>query len=403
MHFLKPFTMNSASFPSVLRVFRASLSFFLFFFILSCSEDDASSLSSSDSGGPGAAGSGGGSANDQTGIITAGEWNDLENWDFWNNLLNGQSGLSSTADYWEFYPDHRLSFRVMDDNEPIVDLALELYRNGALVWEAKSDNQGRAEMWTGLFQSQDSISIGDYSLKVNGQDVNTPLQLFQNGVNEINLSLSPDPINRVELSFIVDATGSMGDELEFLKDDLKDVLKRVQTNNTALDIYTSSVFYRDKGDDYLIRKSDFSGNAQTTIDFIGQQQARGGGDFPEAVHTALQTGIEELTWTSQARTRIAFLLLDAPPHYSSSILEDLKRSVREAAKKGIKIIPITASGINRDTELLMRLFAIATNGTYVFITDDSGVGNDHLEPNVGPYEVEKLNDLMVRLIKKYSD
>ena len=50
----------------------------------------------------------------------------------------------------------------------------------------------------------------------------------------------------------------------------------------------------------------------------------------------------------------------------------------------------------------MRYFAIATNGTYVFITNDSGIGNDHIEPTVGEYEVEFLNNLLVRLINKYA-
>ncbi|MDD4641760.1 MAG: hypothetical protein PHF92_10450, partial [Bacteroidales bacterium] len=70
---------------------------------------------------------------------------------------------------------------------------------------------------------------------------------------------------------------------------------------------------------------------------------------------------------------------------------------------GIKIIPITASGIDKETEFLMRLMAMATNGSYVFITNDSGVGNEHIQASVGEYQVELLNKLMVRLIKKYSD
>ncbi len=51
----------------------------------------------------------------------------------------------------------------------------------------------------------------------------------------------------------------------------------------------------------------------------------------------------------------------------------------------------------------MRFMAISTNGTYVFITNDSGIGNEHLEPTVGEYQVEYLNDLLVRLINKYSE
>jgi hypothetical protein len=49
----------------------------------------------------------------------------------------------------------------------------------------------------------------------------------------------------------------------------------------------------------------------------------------------------------------------------------------------------------------MRSFALLTNGTYVFITDHSGIGNSHLVPTIGDYEVEKLNDLLVRLVGEY--
>ncbi len=74
----------------------------------------------------------------------------------------------------------------------------------------------------------------------------------------------------------------------------------------------------------------------------------------------------------------------------------------EAAARGIRIVPVVASGIDGNTEFLMRLTAIATNGTYVFITNDSGIGNEHLEPTVGDYEVEHLKDLIVRVIGEYA-
>lgn len=51
----------------------------------------------------------------------------------------------------------------------------------------------------------------------------------------------------------------------------------------------------------------------------------------------------------------------------------------------------------------MRFLASATGGTYVFLTDDSGIGNDHLEPAVGEYEVKPLNDLLVEVIRRYTE
>jgi len=45
---------------------------------------------------------------------------------------------------------------------------------------------------------------------------------------------------------------------------------------------------------------------------------------------------------------------------------------------------------------------MGTNGTYVFITNHSGVGNEHIEATVGEYQVEKLKDLIARLIIAYA-
>jgi hypothetical protein len=50
----------------------------------------------------------------------------------------------------------------------------------------------------------------------------------------------------------------------------------------------------------------------------------------------------------------------------------------------------------------MRTFALATNGTYVFLTDDSGVGNAHIKPTTDKYDVEKLNEAIKRVIKQYT-
>ncbi len=337
----------------------------------------------------------------EPGVVTAGEWNDLDNWDFWSDLLQSEN-FSKKQDYWSFYPQNRISVEVEDANGVLVDAKVELFYKGELEWTARTDNKGKAELWASLYQKS-GVVVSDCFLKVNGEKINSEVKLFKDGVNKIRVDRgTPKMPKQVELSFIVDATGSMGDELEFLKQDLKDVIMKVKTGNSSLDIRTSSVFYRDEGDKYVVRNSPFSTDLETTLAFINKQYASGGGDYPEAVHTALKTALR-LQWSGEARTRIAFLLLDAPPHYAQAVVADLQKGIKKAAAKGIKIIPITASGIDKETEFLMRFFAVSTNGTYVFITNHSGVGNSHIEASVGEYQVEKLNELLVRLIKKYTE
>ena len=200
----------------------------------------------------------------------------------------------------------------------------------------------------------------------------------------------------------MDATGSMGDELEYLKTELLDVTGRVRAINPGLAIRMGTVFYRDEGDAYVVKNSPLTSNIAQTVNFIRQQSAEGGGDYPEAVHSALEEAVAHQDWAPDAVARICFLVLDASPHQRPEVLESLQKSIREAAKKGIRIVPVSASGIQKDTEFLMKFFGLATNGTYVFLTDHSGIGGKHLEPTTDEYKVELLNDLLVRLITEYT-
>lgn len=337
----------------------------------------------------------------QGGLVTAGEWNDLNNWDFYQKTLMKEP-FKGFPDDWQMYTNHRIAVALTAKNKPAANATVTLFRNDTPIWTTKTDNLGRAELWVGAFQKEKELNPTLLRLKVNEQWVSTAT-ISETQVNRIALDETlPSPTNQVQIAFMVDATGSMGDELEFLKMDLKKVINEVQKTNTQLKISTGTVFYRDEGDEYVVKHSPFTEDINQTIEFISQQRADGGGDFPEAVDKAL-VQLNQLQWQPEARTRIAFLVLDAPPHNKPAVISSIQYSVKTAAASGIKLIPVVASGIDKTTEFLMRFIAMYTNGTYVFITDHSGIGNKHLEPSVGEYQVEKLSDLMVRLIKKYSE
>lgn len=337
----------------------------------------------------------------QGGLVTAGEWNDLDNWAFYQKTLMKEP-FKGFPDDWQMYTNHRIAVAITAKNKPAANTIVTLFRNDTPIWTAKTDNLGRAELWVGVFQKEKELNTALLRLKVNEQWVSTAT-ISETQVNRIALDETlPSPTNLVQIAFMVDATGSMGDELEFLKMDLKKVINEVQKTNTQLKISTATVFYRDEGDEYVVKHSPFTEDINQTTEFISQQRADGGGDFPEAVDKAL-VQLNQLQWQPEARTRIAFLVLDAPPHNKPAVISSIQYSVKTAAASGIKLIPVVASGIDKTTEFLMRFIAMYTNGTYVFITDHSGIGNKHLEPSVGEYQVEKLSDLMVRLIKKYSE
>ena len=353
----------------------------------------------------------GDNGNSLAGVVTAGEWNDLENWGFWNNLMSGQNEgkFYEYLNYWSLYTGHRFAVTVVDDaGNPVCGAKVELFVDEAdkPEWTAISDNKGSAELWFNIHTSIDIAIERTFTAAVNGVKWNEPLRPTYNFAEEVNMNTlvaeSVTTSKSADIAFIVDATGSMYDEIDFLKDDLLNIIERASSGSSVA-LRTGALFYRDEGDDYVTRIEDFNKDPEKTLKFIKNQNASGGGDYPEAVHTALEKALQEMSWEEDNYSRLAFLLLDAPPHHQQDVISSLQKSIEAYAANGIKIIPIAASGVDKNTEFILRLMAIFTDGTYTFITNHSGVGGDHIEPTIGGYQVEQLNDLIVRLIKEYTE
>ena len=341
------------------------------------------------------------------GLLTASEWNDLDNWSDWTDILKGE--FSDKTSYWNFYPHTLAAVKVVDENgKGLANVSVELLNNDKVEFATKTDNTGLAYCWVKLFNgaTEEAIKSEDFALKVNGKVSEDPVKLTSRANDSLDVNVITSDAKqadaKADIAFIVDATGSMGDEIRFLQSDLSYIIDHAYSD-TKVALRTAVLFYRDEDDEYLLQGKDFSTDVANTQAFIADQYATGGGDFPEAVHTALEASLQNFSWNESARARIAFLILDAPAHHQTDVIESLQKSIKLYAKNGIKLIPVAASGIDKDTESMLRFFDIITGGTYVFLTDDSGIGYSHLEASVGDHDIEKLADLMIRLIKKYVE
>jgi hypothetical protein len=342
-----------------------------------------------------------GSPAPRSGLLTAGEINDFSKWKLWEDL--DSSTFALYAGTWQFRMKERYSVQLINNaNRPVCDARVQLLdKKGNVLWEAKSDNTGKAELWNGTkgFSQEKPASIrAEYKGRTSRTDYVVPIA---EGMNYLQMDAPCEVPLAADIVFVVDATGSMGDEISYLKQELDDVIKRASAGN-SLKLRTGSVFYRDHGDEYLVRHSPLSATVSQTMNFIRSQGASGGGDGPEAVEEGLEQALKTMEWSAEARTRLMFLILDAAPHTDSGSIRRMQAAAAKAASMGVRIIPVTASGIDKSTEYLMRSLALATNGTYTFITNHSGIGGHHIEPSTDSYKVELLNNLLVRLIRDYS-
>jgi hypothetical protein len=337
------------------------------------------------------------------GQLTAGEINDFTKWVLWHD--KSQQELAAYREEWNIYPSKRFMVIVQNTNGiPVTGQSMYLLDDkNNIVWTAKTDNTGKAELWCNMFEEtygdQDVLSI---VTKMNDVEYRIhQAQRFEKGVNHLTIKSDCYVSEVVDAVFVVDATSSMSDEIRYLQEELTDVMQKVKDRNQDLALNLGCVFYRDHGDAYVTRTSELSDDISKTIHFVQNQTADGGGDAPEAVDEALEMAIRNMNWNANSRTKLLFVVMDASPHRNVENISRIKNITYEAALKGIKIIPLAASGITKSTEYLMRSLALCTNGTYVFLTDHSGIGNTHLQPTTDTYDVEKLNDLIIRLFDQY--
>ncbi len=345
----------------------------------------------------------GGEDSTKYGTLTAGEINDLAEWEMWTG--ESRKELERIGKEWGISPRQRYTVQVKAPNGmPLANAKAILWQDDEPIFQGRTDNTGRVELWGSLSREGARISDPAISVSYRGERkyIADPTR-FEAGINRVTFDQPCSRSKKVDIAIVMDATGSMGDEIDYLRSDFARMIYRSKSISSRLNFRFGNVFYRDHGDDYLVRSQGFTNVLSRSIGFIDRQRGGGGGDGPEAVEIALDSAIHHLDWRENTRSKILFLVLDAPPHHRPAIEKKMQKLVREAARKGIRIVPVTASGMPKPTEYLMRSLALTSNGTYTFLTDHSPVGGDHVKPSTEKdYDVEVLNDLLVRIIKSYS-
>lgn len=341
----------------------------------------------------------------QAGLITASAWDDNQYYEAWKKLfVKGQTKDEDGkfVDYvdnkWWLDTTKRVKVTVKEGENAVVGATVTYYSDDQTEYKAVTNAKGEAY----LFTTEESGTL----YIISGENQTTATFTAEERELSVDLAAGRAKDNVIKLMFVVDVTGSMGDELTYLKNELADVIRRVATNNAGVRIDLALLFYRDTDDDEKFAYAEFKtvSDNETTLGeqmaFLKKQEAMGGGDYPEAVDEAIGLAVGK-DWGTENSTKMIFFVLDAPPHSESKNIALCGSSVKAAAAKGIRICPILCSGADSLTEYVARQGALYTGGTFVFVTDDSGIGGSHHDPDLPNAVVEKLNELIIRLINGY--
>lgn len=170
-------------------------------------------------------------------------------------------------------------------------------------------------------------------------------KIFEHIMQNISLSDSLD------VAFVLDTTSSMSDNIEQVKKNLTEFLRRLkQTMGSSGNITRVAILqYRDKSDIFLNhRVIDFTSDLDKVAVALSNISVYGGGDDPEAAFDALLAAKDQLSWNQKTK-HVAILISDAPPH------------------------PKTVDGLYGEKDVMQQYQAASTNIViYPIITDIQG-------------------------------
>ncbi|MFN8490164.1 MAG: vWA domain-containing protein [Caldilineaceae bacterium] len=339
--------------------------------------------------------------------VTAGVTDDNEGW---NDYLAYRSRHQGEFYIHDRDVSERYVIQVIDENSlPVHDATVEVYAGGQVVFTGRTDAGGQMLFHPrALDENYQLRSAGEFRVVAKKGYVAQSHTFARNGSDHWLLTLTSPAradYTQLDLVFLIDATGSMGDEIDKLKASMADVADQIAKLPAKPDVRYGLVAYRDRGDEFVVRPYDFTYNLNDFQRNLAALRADGGGDTPESLNEALRTTLNNLSWRNDNTVRLIILVADAPPHLDYGEAFSYDNGMIEMVQRGIKIFPVGASNLEGDGEYIFRQMAQFTGGKFVFLTykngDDpsSGPGTE-TNHDVDNYSVDTLDKLVVRLVRE---
>ncbi|MEQ1685373.1 MAG: vWA domain-containing protein [Burkholderiaceae bacterium] len=303
----------------------------------------------------------------------------------------------------------RYLLEVLDANgRPVHDAEVAVQRAGVaepVMW-ARTDTAGHVWLHPRAFVASTFATepVLGVALRKGGVQARATLQRGQSNALQVRLAAASNVQRpRLDLVFMIDATGSMGDEIDKLKRSMRAMAEQIAQLPGQPDICYGLVAYRDRGDAFITRTHDFTNDLGGFQALLAKVQAQGGGDTPEALNEALHEVVHGLAWRSDA-ARLVVMVADAPPQLDYGGPQ-YDTDMQAALAKGIKLFAVGASGLDPVGQYVFRQLAQYTAGRFVFLTYKNAV-----DPASGPgrqtvhdvknYSVQTLDRLVVRLVSE---
>ena len=333
--------------------------------------------------------------------LKAGEVDDNAQWD--DYLLFRQQYAGPAVHDRDV--SERYSVTVNDaQGRPLLGAQVTFYAGDQAVYSARSGANGRVLFFPKALEQAPAVTtwrvvadlddaLAEATLR-RGEDYRLTIPLDHPG-------RAADAALPLDVLFLIDATGSMADEIGKLQESIQQIAARLDALPARPAVRFAMTIYRDRGDLFVTRSFDFTPDVTRFAAALAEVRADGGGDTPESVNEALHRALHGPEWRGAEAVKLVFLVADAAPHLDYAGDYDYAVEMQTAAERGIRVFSVASSGLDDQGEYIFRQIAQFTQGRFIFLTYAPGGGpGDTTTHHVEDFSVQNLDDLVVRLVEE---
>ncbi len=309
--------------------------------------------------------------------------------------------------HYELGIQERILIQVRDsEDRPVANAAVTVKSGGAAIARGLTYADGGYSLYPLEMGKGSELS---YSVEASAAGAGAKAEVDRAGPRSITLRLAsgrkvPDPLP-VDVLFVLDTTGSMGEEIERLRATIEIIDANISALKPRPELRFGMVLYKDRRDEYVTRVVPFTDDLGKFRKALDEVYAEGGGDDPEDLQSALDKAIRGMRWNSGG-IRLGFVITDAAAHLDYGQSYDYAEAARDAREKGIKLFSIGVGGLPLEGEYVLRQIAQFTQGRYIFLTyGEKGESEGGREAAVSHHtgsnwSADKLESIVIRFVKE---
>ncbi len=334
--------------------------------------------------------------------LKAGFSDDNRQFNYFINFLEKYKSV----DHYPLNVSERIMIEVLaTDKTTVPNAIVRIFSDRRLLEEGTTLSDG-----TYLFFPSQYHEFDHFTAKISHNQSRQEIRFDRQSKRYLSVHLdtvfSPQEIP-VDVLFVFDTTGSMGEEIRRLKKTIELIHLNLNSTTSSVPIRLrfGMVLYRDQRDRYLTRTIPLTSDLQAFLKELNAIEVDGGGDRPEDLQSALEVALTQVSWDPNG-VRAGFIVTDAPPHLDYGQEYTYVTASQEAKRKGIKLFSIGTGGLDIMGEYILRQISQYTHATYIFLSygekgESKGGRAGSVSHHTGAnFQTDKLEAIIIKLMRE---